>query len=130
MNQWLSILTGSGATGIPILMLVLTGRLIPVWVVRKQTEALEKSQGEAITALNDSHQRELTQVGKSHADALVVRDREAERLAQQTAYEREAKDIERSRSDAATSRLGDLAAEFGANHRKLLDAVEAAARDR
>lgn len=151
--QWAQILLGGGAIGTPVLTLVLTGRLIPIWVVNKQITALEKSQAkalasndashsesitalkashkEALDALNLSHQRELTSQAQAHADTLAVRDREAERQAQATAYEREAKDIERSRSDAATSRLGELAAEFGGNHRKLVDAVsEAASRDR
>jgi hypothetical protein len=142
IDQWAQVLFGGGVIGTPVLTLVLTGRLIPIWVVNKQVAALEKSNGESITALkgshkdaldalNLSHQRELTSKDDAHRDALAVRDREAERQAQQTAYEREAKDIERSRSDALAGRVGDLAAEFGSNHRKLVDAVsEAAGRDR
>lgn len=131
MTDWASTLLGSGLVGTPILGLVLSGRLIPIWVVNKQVAALEKSQTKAIEALEASHQRELISQAQAHADTLKVRDREADRQARAIDYEREAKDIERSRSDAATSRLGDLAAEFGGNHRKLVDAVsEAATRDR
>jgi hypothetical protein len=120
MNEWASTLLGSGLVGTPILTLVLTGRLIPVWVVRKQVEAVETS-----------HQRELTSQAQSHADALAVRDREAERLAEQVDYERGAKDVERNRSDALADRLAAIAAEYGAVGAKFQRAIqEAAAGDR
>jgi hypothetical protein len=120
MNEWASTLLGSGLVGTPILTLVLTGRLIPVWVVRKQVDAVEQS-----------HQRELKSQAQSHADALAVRDREAERLGEQVAYERGAKDVERNRSDALADRLGAIAAEYGAVGLKFQRAIqEAAAGDR
>lgn len=127
MNEWAQLLTGSGLTGAPILVLVLTGKLIPSWVVSKQVEALEQQHAAAIAALEASHQRELTSQAQAHSDALGVRDREAARLGESVIYERGVKDVERGRSDALVERVAGLATEYGETQLKLLRGIREAA---
>lgn len=127
MNEWTQLLTGSGLTGAPILVLVLSGKLIPSWVVNRQVAALEEQQVKALTALGESHQRELNSQAQAHADALAVRDREAARLGESLIYERGVKDVERGRSDALVERVAGLATEYGENQLKLLRGIREAA---
>lgn len=138
MTDWLQLLAGGSGVGVPVLGLVLWGKLLPSWVVNKASAATETAHESAIAALVASHQRELTSRAQAHAsevealktqhqDALTVRDRENAYLAQQHQHEREAKDVERSRADASADRVYVLATEFGANHLKLLGAVREAA---
>lgn len=81
---------------------------------------------ERVQELKESHRREIETVSKQAESTERTLREEIERISGEREYERAARATERERGDAATSKLSDIASEYGRSTVGLLTGIRAA----
>jgi hypothetical protein len=135
VDQWLSALLGGGVVTGGAVTLILTGKLLPSWVVKRQMDDSDRRHDSAVKLAKEAADRSLTLAQEtaaaglagvqaahtraeqdaeaSHVRELASKDREQDRLVAERDYEREARNVERNRADANAQALAEGTREFG-----------------